>query len=155
MPSLKSRGGFVGGKKLVLSGKKRATQSTKLLAMGILFVLIGSTLVFVVIGNGVHKTFWSEEKEIANSPWPMFRHDLNHTGLSPYDTSSNDGTLKWKFQTGSYVYSSPAIGSDGTIYVGSEDDYLYALNPDGTLKWILQAGVYVLSSPAIGSDGTI
>ena len=26
--------------------------------------------------------------------------------------------------------SSPAIGADGTIYVGSNDDNLYALNPE-------------------------
>ena len=34
---------------------------------------------------------------------------------------------KWSFETGDYVYSSPAIGSDGTIYVGSDDDNLYAI----------------------------
>ena len=30
--------------------------------------------------------------------------------------------------------SSPAIASDGTIYVGSNDQRLYALKPDGTKK---------------------
>jgi len=63
--------------------------------------------------------------------------------------------LKWKFETGNYVYSSPAIGEDGTIYVGSWDDYLYAINPDGTLKWKYGTGSGVNSSPAIGQDGTI
>ena len=30
----------------------------------------------------------------------------------------------------------PAIGSDGTIYVGSWDNNLYAINPDGgSKKW--------------------
>ena len=53
------------------------------------------------------------------------------------------------------MWSSPAIGSDGTIYVGSGDDYIYAINPDGTLKWKYQARYHVSSSPAIGSDGTI
>jgi outer membrane protein assembly factor BamB len=52
-------------------------------------------------------------------------------------------------------YSSPAIGPDGTIYVGSQDDYLFALNADGTLKWRFQTGDVVRSSPAIGADGTI
>ena len=36
---------------------------------------------------------------LANSPWPMFRGNLNHTGLSPYDTSTNLGKLKWSFMT--------------------------------------------------------
>ena len=39
---------------------------------------------------------------------------------------------KWAFKTGKGVRSSPAIGSDGTIYVGSDDDNLYAINPDGS-----------------------
>jgi outer membrane protein assembly factor BamB len=52
-------------------------------------------------------------------------------------------------------YSSPAIGPDGTIYVGSQDFYLYAVNPDSTLKWRFQTGSVVRSSPAIGADGTI
>ena len=54
-----------------------------------------------------------------------------------------------------WVTSSPAIGSDGTIYVGSSDNNLYAINPDGSKKWAFKTGDYVDSSPAIGSDGTI
>ncbi|MGC9001283.1 PQQ-binding-like beta-propeller repeat protein, partial [Caldisericum sp.] len=59
--------------------------------------------------------------------WPMFHYNAQHTGQCPYDTSNNNGTLKWKFQTGGWVYSSPAIASDGTVYVGSDDNYLYAI----------------------------
>ncbi len=92
---------------------------------------------------------------LANSPWPMFRQNLNHTGLSPYDTSTNPGKLKWSFETGGDVQSSPAIGSDGTIYMGSHDNKLYAINPDGTEKWNYTTNNRVRSSPAIGSDGTI
>jgi hypothetical protein len=53
------------------------------------------------------------------------------------------------------VASSPAIGSDGTIYVGSFDHKFYAINPDGTEKWHFRTGFHVYSSPAIGTDGTI
>ena len=51
--------------------------------------------------------------------------------------------------------SSPAIGTDGTIYVGSRDKNLYAINPDGSKKWAFKTGNWVTSPPAIGSDGTI
>jgi outer membrane protein assembly factor BamB len=69
-------------------------------------------------------------------------------------------TMKiWRFQikagTTMDNYSSPAIGPDGTIYVGSQDDSLYAVNYDGSLKWRFYAGGVVRSSPAIGPDGTI
>ena len=38
-----------------------------------------------------------------------------------------DGSLKWNYKTDHWIYSSSAIGSDGTIYVGSVDSYLYAI----------------------------
>ncbi len=86
-------------------------------------------------------------------PWPMFHHDLSHTGLSRYDTSANPGTQKWAFVgtvcCGDEAESSPAIGPDGTIYFGSSDNNLYAINPDGTLKWTFATGDMILSSPAI------
>ena len=50
--------------------------------------------------------------------------------------------------------SSPAVGADGTIYVGSDDDNLYALNPNGTLKWKFSTGNWGVS-PAVGTDGTL
>ncbi|UCD91630.1 MAG: PQQ-binding-like beta-propeller repeat protein, partial [Methanobacteriota archaeon] len=92
---------------------------------------------------------------LADSPWPMFRQNLNHTGLSPHDTSGNKGNLRWSFKTDHIIESSPAIGSNGAIYVGSADNYTYAINPDGSQKWRLWTGTVYQSSPAIDSDGTI
>jgi len=62
------------------------------------------------------------------------------------------GTLKWEFQTGGAV-SAPAIGHDGTVYIGS--DKLYAINPDGTKKWEYTISENFFNSPVIGTDGTI
>ena len=90
----------------------------------------------------------------SGSPWPMFHANLQHTGLSPY-TGSQNGVLKWKYQTGWGIPSSPAIGADGTVYVGSGDHNLYAINPDGILKWKYLTGRGVWSAPAIGADGTV
>ena len=84
----------------------------------------------------------------------MFHHDPQHTGCSAYN-GPIQASLKWKYATEGLVLSSPAIGADGTIYVGSGDDNLYAFNPDGSLKWQYLTGGAVNSSPAIGTDGTI
>ena len=65
------------------------------------------------------------------------------------------GTEKWRFGTGDWIWSSPAVASDGTIYVGSLDGKVYAVNPDGTEKWTFATGSYVYCSPSVGSDGTI
>ena len=52
--------------------------------------------------------------------------------------------------------SSPAIGSDGTVYVGSYDNKLYAINGKSGVKlWEFETGGIVRSSPAIGPDGTV
>ena len=49
----------------------------------------------------------------------LSRHDCDHQGAS--------GSLKFTFATGGAVRSSVAIGSHGTIYVGSEDGSVYAI----------------------------
>ncbi len=86
--------------------------------------------------------------------WWMFGHDPQHTGRSPFK-GPDTAAVKWKYTTGGYVYSSPAIGSDGTIYVASDDGKLYAINPDGSKQWGTAIGALGHSSPAIASDGTI
>lgn len=60
----------------------------------------------------------------------MFGHDVKHTGQSIYKNRSGP-FLKMALPKGFYVQSSPAIGSDGTIYVGSDDYYLYAIGGSG------------------------
>ena len=40
------------------------------------------------------------------------------------------GTPIWEFETGDRVGSSPAIGSDGTVYVGAGDTKLYAIKTE-------------------------
>ena len=104
--------------------------------------------------------------QLADSPWPVISGNLRHTGLSPYDTSQITGAIKWTFEMEDGTESSPTIAEDGTIYFGSHDGYLYALNSDGTLKWKFKPAepIYnerwkhysgILSSPAIAQDGTV
>lgn len=102
---------------------------------------------FILAGSGPAPT--------TPSGWPMFRHDLQHTGQSEYSTSANGGQKAWEFTTAGYVYSSPAVAPDGTIYVGSGDGKLYAINPDGTKKWSFATSSGIQASPAIASDGTV
>jgi outer membrane protein assembly factor BamB len=90
-----------------------------------------------------------------NSSWPMYCHDVYHTGQSAYSTVTNTGGVKWTFRTEMGIDSSPAIDNDGTIYVGGCNGSLFAINQNGTKKWQLKTGFIVSSSPAINSDGTI
>ena len=40
-----------------------------------------------------------------------------------------DNKLVWKFTIEDPFYSSPSIGPDGTVYIGSSTGDLYAINP--------------------------
>jgi outer membrane protein assembly factor BamB len=64
---------------------------------------------------------------------------------------SNDWTLNIRGRSD----SAPAIGPDGTIYVGTWAGELWAINPEGAPKWIFPAGNEIKSAPAVGPDSTI
>jgi outer membrane protein assembly factor BamB len=72
---------------------------------------------------------------------------------------NTDGTLKWKYQVGGSLVTSPVIADDGSIYVSTYvsvvSNYLYAINSDGTEKWKYFMDGLILSEPCLGSDGTI
>jgi outer membrane protein assembly factor BamB len=118
-----------------------------LIALGVILCLVLSPVIGLMPANTV-------QAQPAASAWPMFGQNPQRTGRSPY-SGPEVPKLKWSFTTGSRIYSSPAIGADGTIYVGSIDNNLYAINPDGSQKWSFTTGYCVYSSPAIGADGTI
>lgn len=91
--------------------------------------------------------------------WAKSGGDLNNTGLSNYNGPETNTTL-WNYTTGKSISGrcSPVIGSDGTIYIGSDDGNFYAFNVDGTVKWTYTTGSTSGSNPcgsAIGADGTI
>ena len=52
------------------------------------------------------------------------------TTPEPTKAKVSAGVKLWEFETGWHVLSSPAIGSDGTVYVGSYDKKLYAFRTD-------------------------
>ena len=90
----------------------------------------------------------------TSSPWPMLNHDTQHSGRGV--GSGSTGSLKWSFATGSSVHSSPVIGEDGTVFLGSDDHNVYAFNgSNGAKKWTFATDNAIYSSPAIGAEGTV
>jgi outer membrane protein assembly factor BamB len=70
---------------------------------------------------------------------------------------SPTGEARWNYQTGAPIsYSSPTVGQNAMVYVGSRDGKLYAIDCDGRLKWDFETqGPIGSSSVAIGADGTV
>ena len=59
---------------------------------------------------------------------------------SQYGLIDPAGKVRWRFPTNDRSWSTPAIAEDGTIYIGSDDDHLYAVSGDGKQKWALHLG---------------
>ncbi|MGZ4202033.1 MAG: outer membrane protein assembly factor BamB family protein, partial [Thermoleophilaceae bacterium] len=84
----------------------------------------------------------------ASSPWPEMRHDGRNTGHSPI-VARYRGDRPWAFRTNRGVFSTPVIGGDGTVYVGSGDTYFYAIGPAGRLRWRLKTGGIIDAAAAL------
>lgn len=84
----------------------------------------------------------------------MFHSDLQHTGQSGYVGPSLPA-IAWSYLTCDDVASSPALGSDGAIYVGSDDNMFYAYSSTGTLSWSYATEGDISSSPAISATQEI
>jgi serine/threonine-protein kinase len=103
--------------------------------------------------------------------WPMFRFGPEQTGANPFETglsTANVAQLQevWTAATGDDVVSSPAVQS-GVVYIGSNDNRLYAFSAAGTTGcsgtpktcapvWrSALLGGDVVSSPALGNGRVI
>lgn len=109
-------------------------------------VLIALMLVAVFRGALTESAMKAQDRPI----WPMFRNNAQHARQCPYDTSRNNGTLTWKYETGDLINSAPAIAADGTIYAGSEDHYLHARgNPSFIITACADAGGSIAPSDTV------
>ncbi|MBN2209316.1 MAG: PQQ-binding-like beta-propeller repeat protein, partial [Candidatus Coatesbacteria bacterium] len=89
------------------------------------------------------------------TPWTSFHHDNQNTGRTHYRGPTTP-ELKWTFDTGGDVFdSSAAIDASGRAYIGSRDDYIYAIDSDGTAAWSFDMHGFVDSGPAIDAEGNV
>ena len=120
---------------------------------------------FLVMTIGVLVGCGKKDSVKPNTPNPKasqpttpnsYTANTNTTKPEPAKSKVIVGGKLWEFETGDPVSSSPAIGPDGTVYVGSDDNKLYAINgKTGVKLWEFETGDYVPSSSAISSDGTV
>src|SRR5438309_5657575 len=83
-------------------------------------------------------------------PWTMFHYDQFRAGTTLASAPRTNQTM-WRFPTGSFVYSSPAV-SDGLVFVTSYDRNAYAIDEySGQQKWSFNTGSVIFSSPAVAN----
>ena len=117
-------------------------------------IVISAFLISILAGMQVFEVAEASVTDSSNVDWwPMFHHDLGHTGYSTSTGPTTNQTL-WTFTTGGAVTTSPAV-VDGRVYFGSDDGSIYAVNAyDGALIWNYSTGGPVQSSPAV-VDGVV
>jgi hypothetical protein len=75
--------------------------------------------------------------------------------VAPAGAQPQAGTVLWKFDEGTPITSSPALGLDGTVYVVAGSSVCAVTNSGSAAsnKWTLSA--YAVASPSVGADGTV
>jgi parallel beta-helix repeat protein len=67
-----------------------------------------------------------------------------------------DGMIRWVFSDLTSPPLTPAVGLDGTIYVPTYSNGIYALNSEGTLKWrFYHDGMGCVSAITVGADDSL
>ncbi|PFR36899.1 PQQ-binding-like beta-propeller repeat protein [Bacillus thuringiensis] len=128
------------------------------------------TMLLLALMVGLHPNSMTkaETTSVQGEQFEQGKYDLkaespfgyNWNKNSPY-AGTETGKVKWEYKLykkdGDIQSFSapPAIGSDGTIYIGNYNRKLYALNPDGSIKWIKDDVTYSNTKPVIAEDGTI
>ncbi|MEF8869493.1 MAG: PQQ-binding-like beta-propeller repeat protein [Haloarculaceae archaeon] len=109
------------------------------------FLVVGDELIAYDAATG--GTVWSVT---ADAVTPAVADGVVSTGRVGVDVS--DGSVRWRFRTGGGIGASPAVVGN-TAYVGSDDQYLYALAANaGTVDWAVPTDGMVRASPVVGDD---
>ena len=120
-------------------------------AFGVALVVLTTTLAMAPgVAAGKTKHFGYAVPVQPTSPWPEMRRDSSNTGASPIRARYR-GDRPWAFTTSRGIFSTPVIGGNGTIYIGSADGTFYALRPDGKVLWRFRTGGVIDAAAAIGA----
>ncbi len=139
------------------SERLRARRRVRLLTISLvaLVVVLLITCVSLYYGTDflVKPPAWLDS-DSSTGEWAMFRHGLGRSGCSDSIGILPRGNLKWVFQSGASIYSSPSIAGN-IVYFGSRDHRLYAVDAaTGAKCWEYVTGSWVESSPAV-VDGVV
>ncbi|MGC4047241.1 MAG: PQQ-binding-like beta-propeller repeat protein [Armatimonas sp.] len=95
---------------------------------------------------------------LAQTNWPKFHGNSRNTGeasAGPAIASTPSLVAGWPAQAANVEFSSPTIGPNGAIYIGSTNGRLFAFNPNGSERWSVQTGGAIEGAPMVGINGIV
>jgi len=90
-----------------------------------------------------------------DSPWPKFRRTSTQDARGAFGASDGGDAEPWVFTTGKGIFSSPVLGADGTVYIGSADRRFYAIGPDGAEAWHAATDEIIDSAALLDDQGRV
>ncbi len=91
----------------------------------------------------------------ASVAWPSMRGGPANLGRARVAPEPRDWPVR-VFPTGGPVFSTPVIGADEQIYVGSADCCFYRLDPEsGRVVWRVETDEIIDSAACIDAEGTV
>ena len=100
----------------------------------------------------------------ASAQLPAYHGNAQRSGYSAAHGPVSP-VLRWRLDLQGEIVSSPVVGPDGTIYLGSvirdtrhPEHFITAVGPDGVIRWQFPTGWWdtqTQSSPALGPDGKV
>ncbi len=127
------------------------------------FIALVFCSIILVISIGAQQQGEISWSTLADSPWPMMKHDPQATGRSPY-VGPKSPNIVWTMDMPYGVFSGPAIGPENNLFFGTHtwlpghsSNYFYSAYPDGTIRWTFNTSETFATDSGflIGSDSTV
>lgn len=89
-----------------------------------------------------------------SAPWPLAAQCPQNRGIA-----MSEGPLvytnRWTVDLGGPSSATPAIGADGTVYLGGDTGIFHAVAADGSIKWNVATGDRIVGSAALGANDLV
>ncbi len=89
--------------------------------------------------------------QLAGSAWPLYRHDVAHTGRSPA-AADPAPELHWSFPIPGSSQTGVMVGPRGDLYFGTNNGEVVSLTRAGELRWRFATQGPIRSAPCLTQD---
>jgi outer membrane protein assembly factor BamB len=129
---------------------------------GMIYIGANNSNFYAITPDGKLQWLYEAQREIAgiwstaaiSADASTLFFGANKGGI--YALNRRDGSLRWRFDIASSVFSSPTLDSQGLLYIGSHIGHVFALDSSsGQAIADFEAGTPIWTSPAIRPDGSL